>query len=146
MNFEFSFLGAILLLMLFIPNIIWNSYQPAEYSSKGENKILVILEKIGQVLTSIFSLFCGNEFSWLVLISVILMILYEIYWIRYFKSNMTLKDMYGNLGIILIPGAILPVLAFLFLGIASKNIFLIASSIILGIGHVGIHYNHRKEL
>ena len=146
MNFEFSFLGAVLLIMLFIPNIIWNSNRPVGYSSEGENKILTILEKIGQVLTSIFSLFCGNGFSWVVLISVILMILYEIYWIRYFKSNMALKDMYGNLGIILVPGAVLPVLAFLFLGIASENIFLIVSSIILGIGHIGIHYNHRKEL
>ena len=27
-----------------------------------------------------------------------------------------------------------------------KNIFLIFSSIILGIGHIGIHLNHRKEV
>ncbi len=27
-----------------------------------------------------------------------------------------------------------------------KNVFLIISTIILGIGHIGIHLNHRKEI
>ena len=45
-----------------------------------------------------------------------------------------------------VAGATLPVLAFLLLGVYGKNIFLIFSSIILGIGHIGIHLNHRKEV
>ena len=146
MNFGFSFVGAVFLIMLFIPNIIWNSYRPIGHSSEGENKILRIFEKIGQVSVVFFALFCGNDFSLVVVISAILMILYEIYWIRYFRSNLTLKDMYGNLGIILVPGATLPVLAFLCLGIACYNPLLIISSIILGIGHIGIHLNHKKEI
>ena len=36
-------------------------------------------------------------------------------------------------------------LAFLLLGVYGKNIFLIISTIILGIGHIGIHLNHKKE-
>ena len=146
MNFEFSFVGLIFLLMLFIPNIIWSKYQPTGYDFKNENRILLILERIGQVLMVVFSLFCGNEFSVILWIAVVLMILYEIYWVRYFRSSRTMEDMYGNLGFIPLPGATLPVVAFFFLGIASKNLFLIISSIILGIGHIGIHLNHKKEI
>ena len=94
----------------------------------------------------VFSLFCGNDFSWGLWISVMLMVLYEIYWLSYFKSSRTLNDMYGNFGFIPLPGATLPVVAFFFLGIASKNILLIISSIILGIGHIGIHLNHKNEI
>ena len=145
MNFEFSFVGLLFLVMLFVPNIIWSKYQPIDYDSKDENAILLILERIGQVLVVVFALFCGNDFSAVLWIAVFLMIVYEIYWIRYFRSGRTMKDMYGNFGIIPLPGATLPVVAFFFLGIASKNLFLIISSIILGIGHIGIHLNHNKE-
>ena len=62
------------------------------------------------------------------------------------KSNKTMKDMYSSILGIPVAGATLPVLAFLLLGVYGKNIFLIFSSIILGIGHIGIHLNHRKEV
>ena len=146
MNFEFSFVGLIFLLMLFVPNIIWSKYQPIGYDFKNENRVLLILERIGQVLVVVFSLFCGNDFSPVLWIAVILMVLYEIYWIRYFKSGRTLKDMYGNFGFIPLPGASLPVVAFFLLGVACDNLILIVSSIILGIGHIGIHLNHKKEI
>lgn len=45
-----------------------------------------------------------------------------------------------------VAGATLPVVAFLLLGIYGRNIFLIISTIVLGIGHIGIHLNHKKEL
>ena len=51
----------------------------------------------------------------------------------------------GNTGIT-VAGATLPVVAFLLLGIYGRNIFLIISTIVLGIGHIGIHLNHKKEL
>ena len=78
MNFGFSYIGLIFLLMLMITNIIWSKNKPKDYEKyeKNENKIL---------------------------------------------------------------------LAFLLLGIYGKNVFLIVSTIILGIGHIGIHLNHKKE-
>ncbi len=79
-------------------------------------------------------------------ISFLLMIIYEIYWIRYFKSEKTLEDFYKPLFGISVPGASLPVIAFLILGIYGSNIFMIISSIILGIGHIGIHKGHLKKL
>ena len=155
MNLGFSYVGLIYLLMLFIPNIIWSKNQPKNYDKyvKNENKVLGILERIGEVLLSvlplIFTDFNINKISnWsiILLISFLIMILYEIAWIRYFKSNKTMKDMYKSIIGIPVPIASLPVVAFFLLGIYGKNILVIISSIIMGIGHIGIHLNHYKEV
>lgn len=155
MNFGFSYVGPIYLLMLFIPNILWSKNKPKDYEKYvvNENKILLMFERIGEVLVScfvlIFSDYNINEITlwslWL-LVSFVFMILYEIYWVRYFKSQRLLKDFYSSLFGIPVAGATLPVFAFLLLGIYGKNIFLIISAIILGIGHIGIHINHYNEI
>ena len=155
MHFGFSYVGLIFLLMLFIPNGIWAKNKPQDYDkySKNENKIFLTLERIGEVLVSglimifsdcnvrIHSLWIG----WLVL-AFLMMVLYELYWIRYFKSNKTMADMYSSFAGFPVAGASLPVVAVLFLGIYASNIFIIAASIILGIGHIGIHLDHRREV
>jgi hypothetical protein len=149
----FSYVGLIYLLMLFIPNIIWSKNQPIDYSNTKENKILLSLERVGQVCCTcsllIFSDFNITTFSvwslWLI-VSFLLMILYEIFWIRYFTNEHTEENFYRNLYGIPVPGASLPVMAFLFLGIYGKVIWLIASAIIIGIGHLGIHIKHLKAI
>ncbi len=154
-HFGFSYTGLIYLLMLFIPNIIWTKNLPKNYEkiAANENKILLLFEKIGQMLVTcsavIFSDFNLKNFSlwsiWLI-ISFIIMIMYEINWIKYFKSNKTLTDFYSSFCGIPVAGATLPILAFFLLGIYGKNIWLIISIIILGIGHIGIHLQHFKEI
>ncbi|MCM1054388.1 MAG: hypothetical protein NC394_02600 [Bacteroides sp.] len=128
---------------------------PKDYEKyvKNESKVLIVFERAGEALVSclslIFSDFNVNGVSawslWL-LGAFALMILYEIYWLRYFKSEKTMSDFYKGLLGIPVAGATLPVLSFLLLGIYGKNIFMIASVVILGIGHIGIHLNHRKEI
>ena len=154
-NFGFSYIGLVFLLMLMIPNIIWSKNKPKEYDKyvKKENKVLLLSERIGEMLVTcislIFSDFNINKISsWtiILLIAFIIMILYEIYWIRYFKSNKTMKDMYSSLLGIPVAGATLPIIAFLLLSVYGKNLFLFISVIILGIGHIGIHLNHKKEV
>jgi len=152
-NLGFSYIGFIYLLMLFIPNIIWSKNQPKGYEYKTENKTLLLFERIGQLLVSctvlIFSDFNLHNWSvWSIwfIISVIFMIMYEFWWIRYFKSNKELKDFYSSFFGIPLAGATLPVLGFLLLGIYGKVIWLIISTIILGIGHIGIHIHHFKKL
>ena len=71
---------------------------------------------------------------------------YELWWIRYFRSNRKLSDFYsGFLGIPL-AGATLPVAAFILLGIYGKVLWLILSAVILGIGHIGIHIQHKRKI
>ena len=149
MDFGFSFLGLILLLMLFVPNIIWSRFPPEDYDkfSENENRLLLILERTGEVLVTCLVLFTAIRFSrsLILLIVIVLMVVYELYWLRYFRGNHTMEDMYRNFLFIPLPGATLPVLAFMLLGIYADNLFLIISAVILGIGHIGIHYSHKKE-
>lgn len=155
MNFGFSYVGLIYLAMLFIPNIFWTKNKPENYDDyvKNENKILRILENIGQVLVTcivlVFKDFnIKSDSLWIIwlILSFAFMVLYEIFWIKYFKSKKTMKNFYSSLLGIPVAGATLPVIAFLLLGIYGKNIFLIISTIILGIGHIGIHIKYKKEL
>lgn len=149
----FSYVGLIYLLMLWIPNTIWSKNKPIDYDTTQENKILLLFERVGQACCTcsilIFSDFNIRTFSawslWLIA-SFLLMILYEIYWVRYFTNEHTEKNFYRSICGIPVPGASLPVLAFLLLGIYGKVIWLIASAIIIGIGHIGIHIQHLKTI
>lgn len=149
----FSYIGLIYLLMLFIPNILWAKNQPSDYDPHNENKLLLILERAGQVCVTccalIFADFNLTAFSlwsiWLI-VSFVIMLLYELYWIRYFRSEHTLKDFYRSFLGIPVPGASLPVVAFLLLGIYGKVIWMVLSISILGIGHIGIHLQYLKKI
>lgn len=147
----FSYVGLLYLLMLFIPNIIWSRNPPIDYDNTKENKILLLLERVGQIGCSccvlIFSNFNIAPFSawslWL-MASFLLMILYEACWIRYFTNENTEENFYRSFCGIPVPLASLPIITFLLLGIYGKVIWLIISAIINGIGHIGIHIQHLK--
>ena len=155
MQFGFSYTGFVFLLMLFIPNSFWTRNKPKDYEKyvKNENRILKICESIGQALITCialvfrdFNIKTGSLWILWLAAAFIFMVLYEIYWIRYFKSEKTMKDFYSSFIGVPVAGATLPVLAFLLLGIYGKNIPLVIAVIILGIGHIGIHLNHKKEI
>ena len=120
-RFGFSYVGLIYLLMLFIPNIIWTKNQPADYEQyvKKENRILQLLERIGEVsvccVVLIFRDFNIRPLSlwslWLVA-SFVLMLFYEYYWICYFKSKKRMCDFYRSVCGVPVAGATLPVCAF----------------------------------
>ena len=154
MHFGFSYVGLVFLVMLMVPNIIWTKNQPLNYEKYvvKENKYLLLLERIGEVLVScivlIFSDFNIKPWSaweWWLVGAFFLMILYEIYWVRYFLSKRTMKDFYSSILGIPVAGATLPVAAFALMAIYGKNIILGIAVIILGVGHIGIHMMHKKE-
>lgn len=152
-HFGFSYIGLIYMLLLQIPNILWARNKPVGYDPSGENKALLIFERVGQVLCTAAVLFFNDTnprgwetwIAWLIA-SVSLMVLYECYWIRYFHGKRTLTDFYRPFLGVPAPGATLPAAAFLLLGIYGKLIWLIIASVILGIGHIGIHIQHIKKL
>lgn len=154
-NFGFGYVGLIFLLGLFIPNIIWIKRRPVDYDeySKKENPVLGIIEKIGEVAVTCCAVFFSDFtvskidlWSLWLLGAVLLMVCYEIYWIRYFKSNRTMKDMYSSLFGVPLAGATYPVLAFLLLGIYGRNLLMLIAVIFLGIGHISIHYSYKKMI
>lgn len=154
MRFGFSYVGLIFLLMLFIPNFLWTKNRPEGYDelAKNENRILLALERVGEVaVTALMLVSSSNNFqgingrlAWLAA-AFVLMVLYEIFWVRYFRSEKTMKDFYGSLLGIPVPGATLPVAAVLLIAVYGKNPYLFAAGVVLGIGHIGIHLGHRKE-
>ncbi len=151
-NYGFSYIGLLFLLMLFIPNIIWSKRKPQGYISEKENKILLLFERLGEILICCCSLVFTdfNIYKWTLwslwlIAAFILMIMYEAWWMGYFRSERKLSDFYsGFLGMPL-AGATLPVIAFFMLGIYGKVACMLISTLILGIGHIGIHIQHKKS-
>ncbi|MCR5000706.1 MAG: hypothetical protein K6A71_02795 [Lachnospiraceae bacterium] len=151
-------------MMLFVPNIYWGiKGKPEGYSDETEadHKILLIMERIGEALVTVSLLIFrsidphikklpeGVYFRWTMIIwltSFVLMILYECYWIRYFKSQRRLQDFYKSYAGFPLAGATLPVIAALLLGLYSGNVILICAALILGIGHIGIHLVHMRDI
>ena len=155
MHLGFSYVGVIFLAMLIIPNLFWTKHQPKDYEKyvENENKILLMLERIGEALVSVLCLIFSDfnfrqitPWSIFLFLAFLLMILYEAYWIRYFRSDKTMADFYRSLLGVPVAGATLPVAAFALLAVYGKNIFLGVAVMILGIGHIGIHLNHQKEI
>lgn len=113
----FSYIGMIYLLMLFTPNLFWKKNKPNGYQElvREENRILLFFERLGQICVTccalIFNDFNIAPFSWWslwLIVSFVLMILYEIYWFRYFTKGHSLTDFYGSfLGIPVICGSTL---------------------------------------
>ena len=155
MHFGFSYVGLIFLLMLFVPNFFWTKNKPKDYDryAGDENKVLLALERIGEIAVSclvlIFSDFnvqgLNVRLLWLIA-AFVLMLLYELYWTRYFRSEKTMKDFYSSFAGVPVAGATLPVAAVLLIAAYGKNPFLFAAGVLLGVGHIGIHLGHRKEI
>jgi hypothetical protein len=154
MQFGFSIIGVVFLAMLFIPHIKWAKDQPLGYEelSKRENKTLLMFERAGQVLATcsavVFVCPQGFSFPWLLwlLAAFLLMLLYEVAWVRYFTGGEKLDGMYQPLGPIPVPIASLSVAALALLGIWYQSPITVIAAAILGVGHIGIHLVHLHEL
>lgn len=152
-HFGFSYIGLVYLLMLFVPNLLWTRLKPQGYSSAGESRVLAFCERAGEVCVccaalvfSDFNLKSWSCWSLFLLLSFLLMVLYEAWWIGYFKSEKTLQDFYRSFLGIPVAGATLPVLAFFLLGVYGRNLWMTLASLLLGVGHIGIHLQHRAQL
>lgn len=151
-SFGFSYIGLLFLAMLFVPNLLWTRKKPQGYSTENESKVLLCFERIGEVMVCccslIFSDFNIRKWTlwslWLV-VAFLFMLLYEAWWVRYFRSERRQSDFYsGFLGIPL-AGATLPVLAFFMLGVYGKVGCMLVAVCVLGVGHIGIHIQHSKS-
>ncbi len=155
MRFGFSFVGLVFLLMLFVPNLLWTRHKPKSYDTfvKRESRVLLALERVGEVSVTCLTPLCaeltfGAPMPRVLLLpaAFVLMLLYEIWWIRYFRSGKTVADFYAPLLFVPVPGAVLPVCAFLLLSLCARSIPLFLAAVLLGVGHIGIHWKHYKEI
>ncbi len=151
MQLRLSWLGLLYLAALIGPNLIWIRNKPENYETyaRRENRVLRAFERTGETMASCTALLLMGElpplFSvrslWL-LASVILMVLYELFWVRYFRGEHTMERFYAGFLGLPVAGATLPVLAFALLAVYGRNPLLGFSVLILAIGHIGIHLQH----
>ncbi len=151
-HFGFSYIGLLFLLLLFVPNLIWAKNKPQGYTAENENRILLLFERTGEALTCCCSLIFADfnirpwtAWSLWLAAALFLMLLYELWWVRYFRSARKLTDFYSSFLGVPVAGATLPVAAFFLLGIYGKVIWMLIAASILGVGHIGIHMQHQKE-
>ena len=101
MQIGFSYIGLIMLLMLFVPNFIWTKKRPKDYDKyvAKENKVLLAFERTGQFIVTpsalIFSNFNFHGFNFwsvVLILALLNLVVYDIAWVRYFKSEKTMQD------------------------------------------------------
>ena len=152
-RFGFSWVGAVFLIALFVPNLMWGlSARPENYDPGSESRVLQALERVGQMLTVAAALVFADTnlrawspWSWWLVAAAVLMVVYEVGWIRYFIGPRTTWDFYRSLLGVPLPLATLPVAAFLLLGVYGHLLPLITATVVLGIGHIGIHLQHHHS-
>ena len=152
-TFGFSYVGAIFLLCLLVPNLLWTRCRPRDYDPSVESRSLLALERTGQVWTTCaalvfqdFDLRPWTPWSWWLIGAAALMVLYELWWLRYFRSARTMADFTSSLLGVPVAGASLPVAAFFLLGIYGRVVWMLLGVTVLGMGHIGIHLRHRREI
>lgn len=149
---RFSPLGALFLLLLLVPNLLWTRRKPRGYDPSREDRRLALLERVGQVWVTCGALLSPgirlgpwSAWSWWLAGAAALMALYEIWWVRYFRSARSMRDFTAPLLGIPVGGAAPPVLAFLLLGIYGRVWWMVPGVVILGVGHIGIHLGYRRD-
>ncbi len=137
--------GLFIILVIMVPNIIY-AIKNKEGSIIYNNKFIDCLEQIGRYGAMFFMVFnigilefgfySLETFGVYVVGNIILLALYLILWIPYFKR----KTMWNGLLLAIIPACI-----FLTSGITLRHYLLVVVSIIFSIGHITITYKTHEN-
>lgn len=134
--------GIIIVILMLIPNIIY-AYINKNIENKYNNKIINIIEQIGRYLSIFLIIFpigtLGFKSVLYMLIYLIgnsiLLLLYLIIWIFYFKNKTLLKSIFL---------ALIPTLIFFISGVTLNHLCLIIISLIFGYSHILITYKNNN--
>lgn len=134
----------IIIVLILLPNIIY-AIKFRGTKNQCRNKMANVIEQISRYLSMLFMIisfegdglgFSSKEaFVIYAFGNAVLLLVYWIVWILYFRKQRLVKSM------IL---AVVPTLIFLLCGITLNSILLIASSIIFGIAHSYVTYQNAK--
>lgn len=137
--------GALFVVVIMIPNIIYAMKCKDGFENKWNNKIVETVEQVGRFGCFGFMIFHipGTWFGWwseeafaiYLIVNTMLIILYCFIWTICFKKN----TIFRALALSIIPSVV-----FLFSGIMSRSILLIVSALLFSPTHIMISYRNAK--
>ena len=138
--------GAIIMVIIMVPNILYALKCKDGFANKWSNKGVEITEQIGRIGCFAFMIvnIPGTWFGWwsdetfaiYLIVDVILMIIYCMIWIYCFRKNTVFRAL---------ALAIIPSVIFIFSGIMSRSVLLIVASTFFAPAHILISYKNVKN-
>ncbi len=135
--------GIVFVCIIMIPNFIFSIKCKGGFENIWQNKIVEVAEWLGRIGCIVFMIinipniwfgwWSDEAFVIYLVVDVVLLILYCCIWAVCFKKNSLFKAL--SLSII-------PSMLFLFSGIMSRSVLLIASSVIFAPSHILISYKN----
>jgi hypothetical protein len=143
----------IITILVLIPNIFFALKKPANKPSNlpKEPLVLTIIENIGRYGVFVIPLFYKIDLSGVLEIVAIaamalMLLLYYVCWMRYFKSGSDFKWMFLPFMKIPVPLAISPVIYFTLSSVILHSIPMLIFSILLAAGHIPISWRQYKHI
>ncbi|MNI28475.1 hypothetical protein D3C73_822520 [compost metagenome] len=150
----FSILGTVIAIAMLLPSMIIFTKFPPKHAVVEKSKLpktFEILEKIGQagcVASLVISkdYFVIEKINYFTLLMIICIALYYALWIAYAIRGGDFSIMLKPLLFIPLPGAVLPVCAFIFAALWGQCIWLGVSAIVLAAGHCTLSWESYKRI
>ena len=135
----FNYWGLVLFISVMIQNIIYAVRCPEGFENRWNNKIVQIIEQVGRYSCIVFMILIvpifgadipdGKYLAVYLSVDFLLVILYSVCWYKLWNRN----DRFRALAL-----SIIPSLLFLFSGIMTRYILLIAASLIFAPAHITV--------
>ena len=141
---SFFVYGLVIVLIILVPNVVFALYNKDGFENLWHNKAVEILEQVGRFGCMIFmfivipevSFPSDESFALYIIVNMVLLLLYCLLWIVFFRKN----NMAKAVSLSVIPSVIL-----LFSGIISLNIPLIITAVIFAPCHILISVKNVTE-
>ncbi|MFR7590075.1 MAG: hypothetical protein ACLUVC_01395 [Longibaculum sp.] len=138
--------GLVFITAIMIPNIIYAIKCKDGFENSWINKICEIIEQIGRygcfafmvfnIPTTWFGWWSDEAFALYLIVNTLLILAYIVIWGITFRQNTLFKALALS---------VIPSIVFLFSGIMSRSILLIASSTLFAPAHIMISYKNAKS-
>ena len=138
--------GVIFIVIIMVPNIIYAIKCKEGFANKWNNKGIEIIEQIGRfgcfgfMIINIpgtwFGWWSDEAFALYLIVNTLLILAYIVIWGITFRQNTLFKALALS---------VIPSIVFLFSGIMSRSILLIASSTLFAPAHIMISYKNAKS-
>ena len=143
----FNVFGLVFIVAIMIPNVIFAVKCKDGFENKWDNKRVELLEQIGRfgcfgfMIVNIpktwFGWWSDKAFALYLIVDTLLIVLYCVIWLICWKKNNVFKALALS---------IIPSVLFLFSGIMSRSILLIAASLIFAPAHIYISYRNTTQV